>query len=108
MGALQNAYKESDDAALANLAGVELQHDLHLSIRDWTAWVSVSDRLAAAGADVHALQLARGDGGFHVRCRLKKVSAQSARTLFNDFFDAGIAQSGNIEHLMLVKSGAAE
>ncbi|MEZ6022122.1 MAG: hypothetical protein R3C16_01620 [Hyphomonadaceae bacterium] len=106
MGALKNACQESGDAALASLAGVELQHDLHLSIPDWTAWESISNRVAAIGADVHALQLAaQGDGGFQVRCRLKKVSAQMARALLGDLLDEGLAAQGKIEHLMLVKHG---
>ena len=103
MSALRNACRTNEDAALADLSGVEFQHDVHLAIRDWTAWTAVSERLSGAGADVLALQLARSDGGFDVRCRLKQVSAQSARDLLNTLLDDGIAERGSIEHLVLAK-----
>jgi hypothetical protein len=106
MGVSVNACGASEDAALADLPGVEFQHDVHLSVRDWSAWTAVSDRLSLAGADVHALQLARSDGGFDVRCRLKQVSAEAARALLNALLNEGIAERGNIEHLVLAKGSA--
>ncbi|WP_158766907.1 hypothetical protein [Terricaulis silvestris] len=54
-----------------------------------------------------ALQLARSDGGFDVRCRLKQVSAQSARDLLNTLLDDGLAERGSIEHLVLAKRDVA-
>jgi hypothetical protein len=106
MGASKNACQASEDAAFAGLQGVEFQHDVHLTVRDWTAWTAVSERLFSAGADVHALQLSRSNGGFDVRCRLKQVSAQSARDLLNALLDDGVAERGAIEHLVLPTRGA--
>jgi hypothetical protein len=103
MGASRNACKTSEDAALADLPGVEFQHDVHLAVRDWAAWTAVSERLSLAGADVHTLQLARSEGGFDVRCRLKRVSAASARALLDALLDEGVAERGNVEHLVLAK-----
>ena len=104
MRASRNACRANEDAALADLSGVEFQHDVHLAVRDWTALTAVSERLSRAGADVLALQVARSGGGFDVRCRLKQVSAQSARDLLNTLLDDGIAERGSIEHLVLAKS----
>jgi hypothetical protein len=103
MGLSNSACRASEDAALADLPGVEFQHDVHLAVRDWTAWTAVSERLSCAGADVLALQVARSGGGFDVRCRLKQVSAQSARDLLNTLLDDGLADRGSIEHLVLPK-----
>lgn len=106
MRASRNACRANEDAALADLSGVELEHDVHLAVRDWTAWTTVSERLSGVGADVLALQVARSDGGLDVRCRLKQVSAQSARDLVNTLLDDGVAERGSIEHLVLAKRGA--
>jgi hypothetical protein len=106
MGLSNSACRASEDAALADLQGVEFQHDVHLAVRDWAAWTTVSERFSCAGVDVLALQLARSGGGFDVRCRLKQVSAQSARDLVNALLDDGVAQRGSIEHLVLAKRGA--
>lgn len=106
MGLSNSACRASEDAALADLPGVEFQHDVHLAVRDWTVWAAVSERLSCAGADVHALQVTRSGGGFELRCRLKQVSAQSARDLVNTLLDEGIAERGSIEHLVLAKRGA--
>lgn len=106
MGLSNSACRAHEDAALADLPGVEFQHDVHLAVPTWTALTAVSERLSGAGADVLALQVARSDGGFDVRCRLKQVSAQSARDLVNTLLDDGLAERGSIEHLVLAKRGA--
>lgn len=106
MGFSKNACRAREDAALADLPGVEFQHDVHLAVRDWSAWTAVSERLSSAGADVHALNLARSGGGFDVRCRLKRVSAESARALIDALLNEGIAERGNVEHLVLAKGSA--
>ncbi|WP_395648270.1 hypothetical protein [Terricaulis sp.] len=98
----------SGAAPLTDLAGVELQHDLHLAIRDWTAWSAISDRLSAAGADIYALQLFRGAGGFNVRCRLERVSDVVARTLIDTLLRDGIVERGDVEHLLLATRDAGE
>ena len=106
MAVLKSASRKNEDAALADLPGVEFQHDVHLAVRDWSAWTAVSERLSGVGADVLALQVARNDGGFDVRCRLKRVSAHSARALLDELLNDGIADRGSIEHLVLAKRGA--
>jgi hypothetical protein len=92
--------------ALTDLAGVQLQHDLHLAVRDWTAWSAISERLSAAGADVFALQLGRSEGGFSVRCRVEGVSEAFARTLIETLVAEGVAQRGDVEHLLLTSRAA--
>jgi hypothetical protein len=89
-----------------DLPGVEFQHDVYLEIRDWTAWSAISERLTAAGADIHALQLQRRDGGFELRCRLKRVSETAARALIQALLDEGVADRGEVEHLILTAEGA--
>lgn len=106
MGLSNSACRAQEDSALADLPGVEFQHDLRLAVRNWAAWTAVSERFSGAGADVLALQVARSDGGFDVRCRLKQVSAQSARDLLNTLLDDGLAHRGSIEHLVLPKRAA--
>lgn len=106
MGLSKSACRASEDAALADLKGVEFQHDVRLAVRDWSAWTLVSERFSSAGADIHALQLARSDAGFDVRCRLKQVSAGSARALLDALLNDGIAERGTVEHLVLAKESA--
>lgn len=101
----ENACAAREDAALGDLRGVEIQHDLHLAVRDWNAWTAVSERLSSAGADIHALQLARNDRGFSVRCRLTRVSPEAVRALTTALLDEGIAERGEVEHLVLAKAG---
>jgi hypothetical protein len=94
---------EARKAELGDLAGVALQHDLHLVVRDWGAWNTIAERLSRAGADVHALHVARHEAEYSVRCRLERISAEAARRLTRDLLDAGIADRGNVEHLVLAK-----
>lgn len=91
----------SEEVALADLGGVDFQHEVRLSVPDWTAWTHVSERLCGAGAEVHALQLTRVCAGFDVRCRLKAVSAEAARGLVHGLLNEGVAQRGVVEHLVL-------
>lgn len=107
MGALQNTCQANADAALADLAGVEFHHDLRLAVPDWAAWSDISKRLHAAGADIQALYLARSEHGFSVRCRLRHVSEAVARTLVRGWLDEGLAQRGDVEHLVLARADVA-
>jgi hypothetical protein len=106
MGAVEDAYEANANTAFADLAGVELQHDLNLAIEKWTDWSAIAERVSALGAEVHALQLARADGGFSVRCRLKRVSADAARALTYSLLDEGVAVRGSVEHLVLTARAA--
>lgn len=91
------------EPTLNDLAGVEFQHDLHLVVRDWAAWTAVSERLARAGANIHALRIARGGDEYNVHCRLEQISAEEARDLTSAFLDEGVAERGNVEHLVVAK-----
>lgn len=84
-------------------AGLELQHDLYLTLTDWTVWEHVSTRLIALGADLQSLQVSRQGDGFSVRCRLKRLSSEAARGLSGSLLDAGVASQASVEHLMLAK-----
>ncbi len=98
----------SEEDALAELGGVSLQHDVHLAVPDWAAWLRVSETLSRAGAEVRTLRLTREDAGFAVRCRLQSVSAEAARTLVEGLLSDGLAQRAAIEHLVLAaKAGSA-
>lgn len=94
-------------AEIGALSGLELQHDLYLTVSDWAAWNDVSERLAGAGAELHSLQVSRQGAGFSVRCRIKKLSSPDARALTESFLHAGLAQSASVEHLMLTRAREA-
>lgn len=89
------------------LAGLELQHDLYLTLGDWTSWGEVSSRLIDAGADLQSLQISRQNEAFSVRCRLKGLSSEIARGLSAGLLDQGVAQCASVEHLMLARAGRA-
>jgi hypothetical protein len=91
---------------LGGLAGLDLQHDLYLTLTDWTVWDVISDRLIEAGADLHSLQISRQGDAFSARCRLKRLSSEAARALTGRLLDAGLAQQASVEHLMLAKASA--
>jgi hypothetical protein len=91
---------------LGGLAGLDLQHDLYLTLTDWTIWDVISDRLIEAGADLHSLQISRQGDAFSARCRLKRLSSEAARALTGRLLDAGLAQQASVEHLMLAKANA--
>lgn len=92
-----------DVAEVGALSGLELQHDLYLTVNDWAAWNGVSQRLIAAGAEIHSLQVSRQSAGFSVRCRIKSVSSPAARALSDGFLTERLAQSASVEHLMLTR-----
>ena len=96
----------SEEDALAELIGVDFQHDLQLTLPDLAAWSRISDRLLHAGAEVHSMRLTRAGTGFDLRCRLKRVTAEAARTLVAGLLDDGVAERGGVEHLVLGAQGA--
>lgn len=96
-------YRVGEEPALGGLAGLDLQHDLHLSVSDWTSWTSVTSLLHSLGAEVLSLQLGRMEGGFSLRCRLRRLSAEAARGLIGTLLDSGVADRASVEHLMLSK-----
>lgn len=93
------------DLELGGLAGLELQHDIYLTLPDWRGWDDVSSALNAAGAEVQTVQISRQNEGFSVRCRFKRVSSEAARSLSGQLLDAGLARTASVEHLMLAGAG---
>jgi hypothetical protein len=94
---------ETEDAW--GLPGLELQHDLHLTLRHWSSVGAVTQTLSEAGAEVHALNLSRHADACVLRCRVKAISARRARELA-DSLGALLTGAASVEHLMLTKGGA--
>lgn len=89
---------------LGGLAGLELQHDLYLTLPHWRGWDSVSNALTGAGAEVQSLQISRQSDGWNARCRLKSLSSEAVRGLADRLLDEGVALRASVEHLMLAVS----
>jgi hypothetical protein len=87
------------------LPGLELQHDLHLTLKHWSSVGAVAQTLSDAGAEVHALSLSRHADNCVLRCRVKSISARRARELADALRDF-LVGSASVEHLMLTKGGA--
>jgi len=99
--------KSATSELVGGLAGLELQHDLYLSLPDWRVWEAISGRLTSIGAEVHSLQISKQGDGFTARCRLKRLSSEAARTFSDGLLDDGVAQRASVEHLMLAAGAAA-
>ena len=95
-----------EDTKLGGLAGLDLQHDLHVVLSDWTGWTPVTALLQGLGAEVQSLQLARLESGFSARCRLREISVDAARSIPGALIDSGVARHASVEHLMLSKHAA--
>lgn len=93
--------KQSDEDFC--LPGLELQHELLLSLRDWASTVSILQRLSDAGADLHALSVSPQAGAFVLKCRVKGITASRARAFVAEL---GAIASGAacVEHLILAKA----
>lgn len=98
--------RKPEENAGGALAGLDLQHDLHLVLSDWTHWTPVTDVLQRLGAEVQSVQIARMEGGFSARCRLRRISVDAARSLPGALIDSGVAERASVEHLMLSKRAA--
>jgi len=85
------------------LAGLDLQHDLQLNLADWRDWQNVAQHLSETGAELSGLSLARQDGGFSARCRLRNLTSQAARALAQTLLGNGLARHASVEHLMLAR-----
>lgn len=94
-----------EEPALEALKGLNLQHELQLSIEDWRAWTSITELLKKLGAEVDNLQLVRIGAGYSVRCRLNGVSEHAARTLTHTLLDSGLAERASVEHLVVAGRG---
>ena len=85
------------------LPGLEVQHELLLTLRDWSAATAILQRLSDAGADLHALSINPQAGGFVLKCRVKAISAARAR-LFVAELGAFASGAACVEHLILAKA----
>lgn len=85
------------------LPGLEVQHELLLTLREWESSVSILQRLSEAGAEVHALSINPQAGAFVLKCRVKAISASRARAFVAEL---GVIASGAacVEHLILAKA----
>jgi len=98
--------RRPEELANGALAGLDLQHDLHLVLTDWTGWTPVTEVLQRIGAEVQSVQISRLEGGFSARCRLRRISVDSARSLPNALIESGVATRASVEHLMLSRNAA--
>lgn len=85
------------------LPGLELQHEMLFSLKDWSSIGGITERLNAAGAEIHALSLNRTADLFVLRCRVKAISATQARAFVNDLGSL-VEGAASVEHLMLAKA----
>ena len=103
------AYEASKPLPIENdeddfcLPGLEVQHELLLTLRDWASSVSILQRLSEAGAELHALSVNPQAGAFVLKCRVKGISASRARAFVREL---GVFASGAacVEHLILAKA----
>lgn len=89
------------------LNGLDLQHDVQISLRDWSDWSGVAALVREVGAELHGLQLTRCGEGFSARCRLKDISSDAARALVQTLLTRGLVMRASVEHLMLARGGDA-
>lgn len=85
------------------LPGLELQHELLLSLSEWRSAVAIVQRLSDAGAELFALSLNPQAGGFVLKCRVKAISAARARAFVAELADVA-AGAACVEHLILAKA----
>ncbi|ANP46046.1 hypothetical protein [Candidatus Viadribacter manganicus] len=85
------------------LPGLELQHELLLTLRDWESAAVIVQRLSEAGAELHALSVNPQADGFILKCRVKAISATRARAFVADL-GAFVSGAACVEHLMLAKA----
>ncbi len=85
------------------LPGLELQHELLLSLRDWSSAVSVLQRLSDAGADLHALSINPQPGGFALKCRVKAISVARVRAFVAEL-GVFVPGAACVEHLILANA----
>ncbi|MGE0740249.1 MAG: hypothetical protein AB7O98_02820 [Hyphomonadaceae bacterium] len=87
------------------LPGLELQHEMHLSLRHWESVGFITQRLSDAGAEVSALSMSNNAGAFVLKCRIKAISSAHARA-FVDGLGNLIEGAASVEHLMLAKTAS--
>ena len=103
------AYEASKPPQVENdeddfcLPGLELQHELLLTLRDWESAVSILQRLSDVGAGLHALSINPQASAFVLKCRVKGISAARARAFVANL---GVFASGAacVEHLIFAKA----
>lgn len=85
------------------LPGLELQHEMLISLKDWSGVGVITQRLSDEGAEIHALTLHRHGGAFVVKARVKAISSSRARAFVNDLAPL-LSGPAWVEHLMLAKA----
>lgn len=85
------------------LPGLDIQHELLLSLPSWESAAPIMQRLADVGAGLHALSLSPQAGRFVLKCRVHAISPARARA-----FVAGLGEFADgpavVEHLILAKA----
>lgn len=82
------------------LPGLELQHDLQLSLPAWESAGEIVQRLSNTGAELHALSLRSRADGFVLNCRVKAISAAQARAFVAELSHITTG-AASVEHLLL-------
>lgn len=85
------------------LPGLEMQHELLLTLSDWPSAASILQRLADAGAELGALSINPQAGAFVLKCRVKAISAPRARAFVAEL-GAIAAGAACVEHLILARA----
>lgn len=85
------------------LPGLEVQHELLLTLRDWSSAALIVQRLSDAGAELHALSINPQAGAFILKCRVKAITASRARRFVAEL-GAFVAGAACVEHLILAKA----
>ena len=93
----------AEDEESWSLPGLELQHDMHLTLQLWDAWDEIAWRLKRSGAEFASLNIAKQGNKIAVRCRVKRLSPKQARTFIAAVLAEGHALAGGVEHLMLAE-----
>lgn len=103
MGVCEGAVRSDEERALGGLPGLDIEHALHMSIRDPGAWSIISDRISTLGGASLGARLSQLDEGVDVRCRIRGVSERAVRALVAALLDEDLAQRASVEHLVLPK-----
>lgn len=96
--------ERTDDEEIWVLPGLELSHDLVFTLGEWQAWREIERLLQSHGAEIVSFTLTRQEAGIILRCRAKAISAACVRRIAAHAQDANLAQTVNVEHLMLSKA----
>jgi len=87
------------------LPGLDLLHEMHFSLGDWTQLAALAEKFREAGAEIQSLTFDRRPEAVMARCRVRGISSSRARSIAFDLAEAGlILAPASVEHLMLARS----